>query len=226
MSNAKPPSTDLLPHIDAPWFRVCHNLLYLPYHALFTLGSSLRVQGKANMPRTGPALVVANHESYLDPLLIGLAADRPLVYLARRTLFRNRCFAAMIRFLNAVPIDQEGLGLGGIRTILTQIKLGRAVAMFPEGSRTPNGSMLPLMPGVHLLMRRTRAPIVPVGIAGAYDAWPIWRKYPLPAPLFWPGVKRTIAVSLGKPVEYTRFAGLPREQALRELFDIIHQEKE
>jgi 1-acyl-sn-glycerol-3-phosphate acyltransferase len=225
MANDKP-LTDLLPRTDAAWFRVYHDLLYLPYHMLFTLGFSMRLRGGRNMPLTGPALVVANHQSFLDPLLVGLVAHRPLVYLARKTLFRNRYFAALIRHLNAVPIDQEGIGKEGIRTILDQLTLGKAVVIFPEGARTPDGRMHPLKAGIHLLIKRTQVPIVPVGIAGAYDAWPIWRPYPIPAPLFMPSPRGTIGVSLGKPVDGRRYAEMPREEALQDLFDIIHAEQE
>src|SRR6185436_3601001 len=105
---------------------------------------------------------------------------------------KNPLFAALIRSLNAVPIDQEGIGKDGIRTILEQLQLGRAVVVFPEGERTPDGRMLPLKPGIHLLIKRTQAPIVPVGIAGAFDAWPRGRRFPMPAPLFWPAGKGTI----------------------------------
>lgn len=217
--------TDALARMDSRWFLAWHNTLYLAYHMAFTLGYSLRLQGERNMLAEGPALVVANHQSFLDPLVIGLCARRPLVYLARKTLFKNRYFAAMIRSLNAVPIDQEGIGKEGIRVIMEQLSLGKAVVVFPEGERTPHGKMLPLKPGIHLLIKRTKAPIIPVGIAGAYHAWPRWRPFPLPAPLAWPAGAGTISVSLGKPLDADHFAQLPREQALCELFDKIHDEQ-
>jgi 1-acyl-sn-glycerol-3-phosphate acyltransferase len=191
----------------------------------FTLGSSLRIAGGHHLPKTGPALIIANHQSYFDPLMIGLVARRPLVYLARRTLFRNPIFAALIRSLNAVPIDQEGVGKEGIRTILEQLQLGKPVVVFPEGGRTPDGKIQPLKPGIHLLIRRTQAPIVPVGIAGAYDAWPHSRLFPIPAPLFWPAGKGTTAVVMGPPIPAQRYAQMPREQALQELFDKIAVEQ-
>jgi 1-acyl-sn-glycerol-3-phosphate acyltransferase len=84
--------------------------------------------------------------------------------------------------------------------------------------------MHPLKPGVHLVIKRAKAPIIPVGIAGAYDAWPIWRSYPIPAPLFMPTKPGAIAVSLGKPIDSSRFTEMPREQALQELFGLIHAE--
>lgn len=217
---------DSLTWMASPWFQVWHHSLYSIYHALFTLGFSFRSQGQRNMPQTGPALLLANHQSFLDPLIIGLCARRPLVYLARKTLFRNRFFATMIRSLNAVPIDQEGVGKEGIRTILEQLQLGRAVVVFPEGERTMTGPMLPLKAGIHLLIKRTQAPIVPIGIAGAFAAWPRTRKFPIPAPLSWSTGAGTIAVSMGKPIDSGLYADMPREDVLRELFDKIHAEQQ
>lgn len=203
---------------------------YLLYEATYvasmtalTLGFSLRLAGKRHMPRTGPALVIANHQSFLDPPLVGLAVRRHLTYLARKTLFRNRFFARVIRSHNAVPIDQEGVGKEGIRTVVEQLQAGKAVLVFPEGERTPDGAMHELRPGVHLLIKRTQAPIVPVGIAGAYDAWPRWRRYPVPAPLFLPARKGTIAVVVGRPVDSRRLAALPRAEALAELAAELHK---
>ncbi len=196
-------------------------LSYLLYEATYlfsmtamTLGFSLRTQGRTHVPRKGPAILFANHQSYLDPLLVGLSSRRHLCFLARKTLFRNPFFASLIRNLNAVPIDQEGVGREGIQTILDQLRLGQAVVVFPEGERTADGITHALKPGLHLLIKKSAAPLVPVGIAGAFAAWPRWQRFPTPAPLFLPPGKGTVAVCVGN----RRFADLPRQQAMDELF--------
>src|SRR5436305_6891380 len=107
--------------------------------AVMTLGFSLRTEGRRRVPRTGPALLVANHQSFLDPVLVGLCSRRHLCFLARKTLFRKPAFARLIGTLGAVPIDHEGVGKEGIRTILEQLGRGRAVVVFPEGTRTRDG---------------------------------------------------------------------------------------
>jgi len=180
----------------------------------FTLGFSLRTEGMGHVPAAGPALLVANHQSFFDPALVGLAARRHLRFLARKTLFGHRFFARLIRSLNAVPIDHEGLGLAGLRVIVRQLQAGEAVLVFPEGHRTPDGQLQPLRPGVQLLIQRARAPVIPVGIAGAFEAWPRWRRYPVPAPLFLPAGARALAVSIGRPLAADRLLGLPRDGLL------------
>jgi 1-acyl-sn-glycerol-3-phosphate acyltransferase len=208
---------------DCWWRSIWYDATYVAGMAGFTLGFSFRFAGTSHMPEHGPVLVVANHQSFVDPWIVGLAVKRRLVYLARKTLFKNRLFAAIIRSLNAVPIDQEGVGKEGIRAVVEQLHQERAVLVFPEGSRTPDGVMHSLRPGIHLLMRRSQARVVPVGIAGAYDAWPIWRKYPIPAPLFLPPRPGTIAVAVGAPISNERLATLNRDEATAELFSAIHE---
>jgi 1-acyl-sn-glycerol-3-phosphate acyltransferase len=217
---APPPDSGLYP--DGSYARrLRFRASYTMTAAAMTLGFSLRTAGMANMPMRGPVLLVANHQSYLDPPLIGVAARRELVYLARKTLFRNRFFAGLIRAYNAVPIDQEGIGKDGIRTILEQLQLARAVLVFPEGERTADGKMLALKPGIHLIIKRTEARIVPVGIAGAFAAWPRSRMLPTPAPLFMPAGAGTIGIVMGEPEDARRYADMPRAKAMGELFDRI-----
>jgi len=183
-----------------------------------TLGWSLRVEGQNNVPQTGPVLVVANHQSYFDPVLIGLASSRSFSFLARKSLFNNPLFGWYITRLGAVPVDQEGVGKEGIKTILRQLQEGKAVVVFPEGERAERGSLARLKPGIQLLIKRVGAPILPIGIAGAFDAWPRTQPLPIPAPIFLPAQKRRIAVSVGKPLDGERYAKMPREQVLDEMF--------
>jgi 1-acyl-sn-glycerol-3-phosphate acyltransferase len=191
-----------------------------------TLAFSMRTEGYKHVPRTGPALLISNHQSFLDPVLIGLAARRHLCYLARHSLFRNPLFRWLISSLGAVPINQEGFAREGLKTILEQLQKRRAVVVFPEGERTSDGNMVPLRPGIHLLIRRGDMPIVPIGIAGAFDAWPRWRAYPIPAPLLGAPGKGTLAVSIGRPLHARQFANQPREQVLSQLFTELQKCKE
>jgi 1-acyl-sn-glycerol-3-phosphate acyltransferase len=186
-----------------------------------SLGFSFRFEGGRHVPRTGPVLVVANHQSFLDPVAIGLAVPRQLHFLARKTLFVHPLFGAFLRSVNCVPVDQQGVAKEGLQTTIELLKKGRPVLVFPEGERTWKGPMQPLKAGVYLLIKRTRCPIVPVGVAGAFDAMPRTRTWPTLSPLFWPATGTGVAVSVGAPLDGAHFAELPREQALEELFGEI-----
>jgi 1-acyl-sn-glycerol-3-phosphate acyltransferase len=197
------------------WYETC----YWMARAGMTWAFGLRTEGGENIPREGPVLLIGNHQSFLDPVAMGLAAPRHICYLARKTLFRHRHFAGLIRSLNAVPVDQQGIAKEGLKTILEQLKAGQAVLVFPEGERTYTGEVLPLKPGILLLIKRIAVPIVPIGIAGAFEALPRVRKWPKLSPFFLPPTGTDIAVSVGKAIPAEIYRDMPREQVLRELQD-------
>jgi 1-acyl-sn-glycerol-3-phosphate acyltransferase len=190
--------------------------------ATLVYGFSMRWEGAHHIPTTGPALLVANHESYLDPLAVGVASSRRrLCFLARKTLFNNLFFGALLRSVNCVGVDQEGVAKEGLKTVLDRLALGEAVLIFPEGERSWDGQMQPLKPGVSLVVRRSPVPVVPIGVAGAFDAFPRTQTYPTFAPLFLPATRGTVAVSIGEPLPPQTFDGMGREELLRLLFDRI-----
>ena len=141
--------------LSRTWYEVCR------YHIMagLTLGFSLRFEGGRNIPAEGPALLIANHESFLDPIAVGLTTTRQLCYLARKTLFASSLFGSFLRSVGCVPVDQEGVAKDGLKAVLDQLSQGRAVLVFPEGERTGTGQMNPLKPGIQLLIKRTKAPI-------------------------------------------------------------------
>jgi 1-acyl-sn-glycerol-3-phosphate acyltransferase len=200
-----------------------YELAFWTSAASYTLGFSLRTEGERHVPPEGPVLVIANHQSFLDPLAVGLATRRHLCFLARQSLFKHPVFGWLIRSLGAVPVNQDGFAREGLKTTLGQLKEGRAVLVFPEGERTLDGQMNPLRPGIHLLIKRVEMPILPVGIAGAYDAWPRRQKLPRPAPLFLPARRETVAVSIGRPLNSVDLARRPREEVLSILYTEIEK---
>lgn len=151
----------------------------------------------------GPALVLSNHQSNLDPVLVGMACHEPLHYLARKSLFGFAPFRWLIASLDAIPLDREGLGLEGIKETLRQLKAGRKVVLFPEGRRTGDGEIAPLKSGFCALARRGSAALLPVGIDGAYDAWPRRRMFPRLA---------QIHVCVGEPISIDQVAQISDEQ--------------
>jgi 1-acyl-sn-glycerol-3-phosphate acyltransferase len=218
MSDANP-ETIADPRWKKPWY----DGWFAVMATVMTAAFSLRTEGSTHMPATGPVLLLANHQSFIDPILVGLAARRHLRYLARKTLFRNPAFTWFIKSLNAVPVNQEGFARDGLQAIIDLLNHGQAVTVFPEGERTLTGRMNPFRPGIHLVLKRVECQIVPVGIAGAYEAWPRWRAYPLPAPLFLPPCPRTIAVTIGKPIPSSIYKGHDRALMLADLEKHVHE---
>jgi 1-acyl-sn-glycerol-3-phosphate acyltransferase len=168
----------------------------------------LRVVGRQNWPQRGGALVCANHQSHFDPPLVGLTCPRRMNYLARDTLFRTPGFKQLIEFLDAIPIDREGGGLAGLKETLRRLKAGELVLIFPEGTRSHDGEVAPLKPGFVAVARRSRVPLVPVGIDGAYQAWP--RTAPLPR-------LARIAVVIGEPITPQQVQEFSDDDLLAEL---------
>jgi 1-acyl-sn-glycerol-3-phosphate acyltransferase len=125
---------------------------------------------------------VANHQSHLDPVLVGLASPRRLKYLARHDLFFWP-FSWWIRALGAVPIDRQRGSFSGMKTTLKLLQQNDAVVVFPEGSRTHDGRLHPLHQGFCLLARRSGATIVPVAIDGAFASMPRGSVFPRPCPI-------------------------------------------
>jgi 1-acyl-sn-glycerol-3-phosphate acyltransferase len=156
------------------WYSYLHVMCRLLGAAL----AQVRCVGRHYIPPEGGALILSNHQSHLDPLLIGLAADRRLNFLARETLFTFLPFRWLIQSLNAIPIDREGVGLSGLKETMRRVRDGEIVLIFPEGTRTPDGEVAILKAGFCALARRVRAPLVPAAIDGAFDAWPRTRRFP------------------------------------------------
>jgi 1-acyl-sn-glycerol-3-phosphate acyltransferase len=132
----------------------------------------LRVYDRDLIPKQGGMLVVSNHQSHLDPILVGLCFDRRMNYLARDTVFGFAPFRWLIHALDAIPIDREGLGLGGLKESLKRLKNGEILLIFPEGTRTRDGEVGIVKPGFLALARRANVPLVPVAMDGAYESWP------------------------------------------------------
>lgn len=105
--------------------------------------------------------------------------------------------------------------------MLAGLNAGQAVLVFPEGERTHDGTILPIKPGISLLVKRVSCPIVPVGIAGAFAAWSRHMKFPRFSPLFLPPEASTIAISIGEPIDPIRYKSMKREEMLADLHRAI-----
>ncbi len=160
------------------------------FSTLMASTCGLRATGRVNVPAEGPAMLVSNHLSHLDVLVLGILLDRPLNYVARSTLFFFP-LGPFIRSCGAFPIQRDGIGAQGLKETLRRLKVGGIVALFPEGTRTVDGEVGELKPGISLLAKKARVPILPVAIAGTFEAWPRSRPFPTSHP---------IHVHFGRPI--------------------------
>jgi 1-acyl-sn-glycerol-3-phosphate acyltransferase len=144
-----------------------------------TVFFDLKVYGLKNVPRRGGVLVVTNHQSLLDPLLLGVRHARGMSYMAKSELFENKAFGWLIRKLGAFPVRQGAGDVGAIRETVGRLQEGKMLNIFPEGGRTEDGKIAPMQQGVALVVRRAGpgVTVVPAAIDGSYDAWPKGQKY-------------------------------------------------
>ena len=147
------------------WFS---RLLWLK---LFTAFLGYKVVGREKLLTEGSVLVASNHESYLDPPLVGVMFDKAVYTLARKTLFRG--FGAWLYpRMNAIPIDQDRPDMTSLKKIIKLLRQKNHVVIFPEGSRTLDGSLQPAEAGTGLIVARSKARVQPIRIFGARDVLP------------------------------------------------------
>jgi 1-acyl-sn-glycerol-3-phosphate acyltransferase len=202
------------------WYLFNFCLAYL----IYTFGWSFKSRGSHRMPAAGPVLILSNHESFLDPVAVGLAVRRRINYLARKTLFHPPFFGNYLRSVGCVAVDQAGVAKEGLKASIELLKAGRALLIFPEGERAWDGVMQPFKQGILLILRRAPVTIVPVGVAGAYEAYPRKAKAPRFSPLFWPPNGATLACSVGRPIPPERYQKMEPDELLGFLFRAVKDE--
>ena len=163
----------------------------------------VRVFNRHLEPARGAAVYICNHQSFLDPMLMGLALRRPMNYMARDTLFRLWGFRQLIESVNAFPIRRGSADTAALKEAMRRLKQGGQVAVFPEGTRTSDGRIGDFLPGVALLSRRAADWTVPVVIDGAFEAWPRWQLLP---------GSGSVVVQYGQPISQAQArSGKPAE---------------
>jgi 1-acyl-sn-glycerol-3-phosphate acyltransferase len=174
------------------------NLYYwLGYHLsrIFArLFFGFRILHRARMIQSGPVILAMNHQSYLDPPLAGNACDRPIYFLAKKSLLKAPVLGWLLPKLNVIPVELEKTDRSALKTLIRTLCAGNGVLVFPEGSRTPDGNLHPPLPGLGLVIAKTRAPVVPMRIFGAFKAWPIGGKVRL-----W----QRITIIVGEPILFS-----------------------
>lgn len=169
-----------------------------------------------NIPKTGPVLLVSNHQSFLDLPIVAMACTRRhYVPLARSTLFNHPIFAWLIHNLNAIPVVQGTSDIGAMRKCIKALGKGHVLLIFPEGQRTTSGKMGPFQTGTMLVIKRAKPMIVPVAVHGGYDIWRIGQSKPK--------LHGRLGMTVGKPIPAEKIIEMGTDKGLEFLRGEIEQ---
>jgi 1-acyl-sn-glycerol-3-phosphate acyltransferase len=165
-----------------------------------------------SIPEKGGFLLLSNHQSFLDPMLSANALKRQCCFAARDNLFEIPIFGRLVRSFNAIPIRRGQADLTAMRMFLEKLRDGYGLVLYPEATRTRDGKIAEIKPGLSLLARKANVPIVPSVIDGAYEAWPRHKK------LFSSG---KVYVTYGKPIPPAKVAELGDREFAKYLTKIL-----
>lgn len=168
------------------WYLFCRTLSVGTVAILYRL----KIYGRRNVPKTGPVLILSNHQSFFDPMFCQTWNWRPFYFVPRHTLLEAKFWGPIIGSFYVIPIKRGQADIAAMKTIIEVLRQEKAVCLFPEGTRTPDGRIGKIKPSFGLISRRTGATIVPMVIDGIFEAWPKTKKLP--------GLGK-VAVMYGKP---------------------------
>ncbi len=197
---------------------ILYRLGWLLFHVWFRVWFRWRVFHADRVPRQGPVVLASSHCSYIDPPLVGTALPRMCHYMARATLFRNPLFGWVLRQVGVMPVDRDGGSAAGLKTLLGHLRQGRALVLFPEGTRSPDGQLQKPRSGVGLIVLKSGAPVVPIRIRGTFEAWGRHRRWPRPA---------RVTVTFGDPVRFEQQqaeAATCGKERLKELYQEVAEQ--
>ncbi len=167
-----------------------------------------RLYGKENIPK-GAAIIAPNHVSHLDPAIVGAFWPGKVRFFARDTLFKG-IMGWLLPKLQVYPIQREGADIKTMRQILRYLDEGEKVVLFPEGTRSPNGTLQKPQAGVAMLAQRAGVPIIPVYVAGTFEIMPPGTKPK------WSGCAST---TIGKAIDPAAYSHLPKKEGQQAIME-------
>jgi 1-acyl-sn-glycerol-3-phosphate acyltransferase len=171
-------------------YNVFYNLAKFVARCFF----SMRIVHPERMIEEGPLILAVNHSSYFDPPLAGICSRRAVHYLARKNLLEWPILGPLFPEMNVIPVEREGNDMSALREVIKRIKEGNGVVLFPEGTRSKDGNLQPARAGIGLVISKTLAPVLPMRIFGAYQAFPKHSRAPR---------LTKITVVIGEPLHFT-----------------------
>ena len=172
----------------------------------------LQVEGLERLPKTGPAIVAANHVSWLDPIVVGAAFPRPIRFLIARSVYERTWTRWFYANMRTIPVDRASRDPGWLRSALRALAAEEVVGVFPEGAGLASGPVRDAKPGAGLLACMSGAPFVPAAVIGTREAWPPHRKLPRPG---------SVRVRFGEPYRPWQGSDRPGKDDLQRLMDAL-----
>lgn len=166
------------------YYRISHALVRRTMQILF----GLKIRGSSNLRFRENFIFASNHRSYADPPIVGCALNREVWFLAKKELFRNKAFAALIEKYHAIPVDREELERSTIKRVLEILNNRGSILMFPEGTRSRTGELQELKPGLAYIAISSGVSIVPVYVSGTENLRDCFMR------------RRNLSVSIGRPI--------------------------
>ncbi|MCK9265356.1 1-acyl-sn-glycerol-3-phosphate acyltransferase [bacterium] len=162
----------------------------------------IKVEGRENIVKEGPCIIVANHISFLDAIVVGHSLPMPVNYFAKDNLLHIFIISRILAYLGAIPLERDKPSSTSLRAGIKALKKKRALVVFPEGTRSKTGKMLDPKPGIGFLHIKSGAPLIPVLIKGTNKAMPVGARFIRPS--------TTITVIYGPPIktEETDYAAI------------------
>jgi len=163
------------------------------FYPLVRVYLRLKVEGAEGIPRRGAALLVANHTSFLDPIVLGSACPRKIHFIVLKWMYDLWRLRWFYWGMETIPLRTEEADPRAIKRALTRLRHGALVGIFPEGGRSPNGSLQEGKLGAALLAAVSGVPVIPCAIRGALTSWRPATYFPLPG---------NVQVRFGSPIHY------------------------
>ena len=177
-----------------------YNISRFVAYCFFRFPFVKEIRGMENIPKEG-CIIASNHVSYLDPSILGFTVSQKLNkkvhYLAKIELFRSFFSRAVHKLFEAIPVDRTSKSTLWIKEAKKYLRIGEVIGFFPEGFRSSDNKLKKGKTGAVRLALAAKAPIVPVGITGTYDLWPINKKFPK--------IKKIVRINIGKPIYYGKY---------------------
>lgn len=197
-------------------YKICRFICSVIVHLFWTV----KIVGEDISNYEGSFILAANHVSYLDPIILGIAVKRPINFIAKKEVFSIPLLSFILKKIGVIPVDRKNINPVSIRKSIVLLKKGHILGIFPEGTRSWDGNLLELNAGMVKIALQANVPIIPVGLKGTFEIYPPQAKFPA---IF---KRQCIYIHFGKPFKLDKNRRKDVEYIKESLFKIANKIKE